>query len=396
MSEKHQKLIEFQFGILESLANKENIKDMALKLRNFMNSFYCIDGSDVPNGLELGINVNNECNLRCGHCYYATTHLQSGRKENALSKKEWIKLINDAMDFGINHINILGQEPLLSPEKTKTILSEIKRRKINNPKIQYELITNGTLIEKEIDWLSQFPDFYFFSVSLDGYGKYHDYIRGEGNYKKAMQGIKIAGENGIQNMAVLSTATPTNVDSFGRMWEELPKLGVKYISTGLCFPTKYNKQDLKGTLSTFESLLKQTEKAPRELDICINFMGDMHARLIMELYKRGFIEKAKSGVTADMAPSLFVTLNKEPRRLVQFGILPITHFSGFRIDYDGTATDFCDAYLEDKVKGFGNVKEKSISDLYKISKTELWPKYTEKFFGRLSQAFNGKNEECFI
>ena len=65
-------------------------------------------------------------------------------------------------------------------------------------------------------------------------------------------------------------------------------------------------------------------------------------------------------------------------------------YSGFRIDYNGTAMDFCvDLRLPEKTEGFGNIKNRSLSELIDKS-IAIWPGYTEKYYSRLQKALQGE------
>jgi MoaA/NifB/PqqE/SkfB family radical SAM enzyme len=382
MIQSHQQLIEFQTKILECIVKDEDPIDLAKRSREFLTSFYGASGYGFPSGAELGINVNNSCNLRCGHCYYANTHLGNGNEDNSLSEEEWKKVISDAGSLGINHISIIGKEPLFSPKKTLAILKEIERQRKQGNELRYELITNGTLIEKEIHWLSEFPDFYFFSISFDGFERDHDKVRGEGNYEKAREGLRIAKNAGIKNLSATFSAMPHNSASLQMMLEDLTPIGLEYVSIGFCFPTQFNKKEFHSDLIVFDSVISQLERAPETLDISINLMGDENANLIRELLKRDYFDRQKLAVTQDCAPSLVIPLNNKPRTAVQLSILPIMFYSGFRLDYDGTAIDFCKDLQIRQRKGFGNIRQKPLRQLYQTAQS-LWQSYTEKYFQTL-------------
>jgi len=349
----HQDLIEFQRGLLERLVNREKVTEIARDSRKFMTAVYGRSNElGIPNGAELGINVNSRCNLRCRHCYYANTHLENSFKddeENSLSEEEWTRVVDEAVDLGMNHFNIIGKEPLLDPKKTRTILSVVNRHNESRRKLRYELITNGTLIDREIEWLKDFKDFYFFSVSFDGYEKDHDDIRGKGNYQKARNGLRIVHEAGIKNLAATFCAMPHNVKSLNVMLEDLTSLGLEYLSIGLCFPTEYNEKKVCAGLPVFDEILSEVKNAPENLDISIGLMGDEHADLIVELFKKGYFNQ-KLAVAQDCAPSLVNVVNDKPRTAVHFSLMPVMFYSGFRMDYDGTAIDFVQTFSQQKEK----------------------------------------------
>lgn len=388
----HNDLIEFQYNSLERLASGDEVIALASDSRKFLKEVYVGD-SGIPNGAEIGINVNNKCNLKCGHCYYAGTHLFQEEEKDSLNEEEWKRVIDESVITGMNHINIIGKEPLLAPHKTRAILNTIRDYRIKGHEIRYEIITNGILIKQEIKWLRQYPDFYFFSISFDGYEKQHDMIRGNGNYQRSREGLRIAHEQGIKNLSATFCAMPHNVKSLNQMLDDLIHCGLEYLSIGLCFPTEYNNKCLYSGMSVFNEVVSEVKSAPKSLDISISLMGDEHGLLIAELFKKGFLEKRNLAVSEDYAPALILPINISPRTAVHLSILPVMFLSGYRIDYDGTAIDFC-ADLQGQVRrGFGNARQNSVSNLYKRSREELWPKYTEQFYRRLNDAFQGEQSK---
>ena len=122
------------------------------------------------------------------------------RKTGSLSPDDWLRIIDDATYYGMRHFSIIGKEPLLTPEKTIPILEHIEE--INEADLIYELITNGTLVKKNIESLEAL-NFNFFSISFDGFMEDHDLIRGKGNYKRAREGLISAKEARIANRAII-------------------------------------------------------------------------------------------------------------------------------------------------------------------------------------------------
>jgi pyruvate-formate lyase-activating enzyme len=390
------RLIKFQLHVLESLQSGEDPKAIAQSTRDFLvNTYAHGDSSATPSGADLGLSVNRVCNLRCPHCYYANTHIPDNTEEGSLDENGWRDIVSQAIELGIDHISILGKEPLLSPAKTRAILETVDEKRRSGLRVRPELITNGTLIKDNIEWLSQHPDFYFFSISFDGYNEDHDRIRGEGAYNKSKEGLRTAKDEGIHNLAAIFTAMPHNVSSLERMAEDLSSVGLEYLSVGYCFPTDHNQQDLTAGIELFRRTWELGRNLPPNLRVSLNLMGDEHAQIIHQLYQEGFFSLDQVGVTEDLAPSLIVPLvnhcsENNPAVLLNCTFLPTMFYSGFRIDYNGTAIDFCSDLRTEEKRGFGDVNSNTVAELYRKSK-DLWPKYTEKYYKRLSKIFRGED-----
>jgi len=376
----HQELIKFQRQILKEL-NSENYKNIAKQAREVIKSLY---GCPVPKDAEIGIFVNDSCNLKCSHCYVASTH-KKFPEGKALTLDEWSRTVDNMLGFGVTHFSIIGKEPLLSPEITRIILE-----RLNGKDVSYEIITNGILIPENINWLKRFK-FEFFSISFDGYKEDHDKIRGEGNYQKARKGLLVAKKAGLKNLTVTHTIMPHNIENLDKLIQDLAECGAKYFSLAFCFPTDYNDLNLvAGHLELFDKVIKKLKNMPKGIDVSIHVVTESNASLIGALYRKGFF-KQKLAVTEDLAPSLIVPLSSNPRIAVQVNILPTMFYGGFRLDQDGTVLDYCvDAQLPHRRKGFGNIKEISFGELWKKSREELWPQYTERYYEYLAKALKGE------
>lgn len=126
------------------------------------------------------IEVTRKCNLFCKHCLN-----NSGKElENTLTSNEIFDLIRKLGRAGIQEIRFTGGEPLLH----KDIFKFIKYADELN--IRTSIGTNATLITPEIAKKLSEVGLKQAIVSIDGTEEAHDNIRGKGNFKKALVGIK--------------------------------------------------------------------------------------------------------------------------------------------------------------------------------------------------------------
>jgi radical SAM protein with 4Fe4S-binding SPASM domain len=126
------------------------------------------------------------CNSRCKTCFY-WRNIESAKKRKVLSLEE-IDKITKKMGY-LEHVTLSGGEPFLRKE-----IVEICRMLAKNNDVRYISIpTNGLqpqIIEKKVrEILTKCPhSFLKLTLSIDGVGKKHDYIRGvKGNFKKLME-----------------------------------------------------------------------------------------------------------------------------------------------------------------------------------------------------------------
>lgn len=129
------------------------------------------------------VDVTDNCNLRCKHCYHFNGKKDFKAKE--LSLKVWEKRFNDLHKKGVRFILLVGGEPAL---RNDVLMLADKIFPV------IYVITNGTLrISSNFDHL--------LFVSLDGNQKTNDMIRGNGVYSKIINNYK--GDNRVViNMTV--------------------------------------------------------------------------------------------------------------------------------------------------------------------------------------------------
>lgn len=158
--------------------------------------------------------LGEQCNLKCLHCY------QENHKYINLPYKDLLNIYNQYKELLTKlkmkgHINITGGEPLCNPHLFK-ILDLIKE---DADLISFSILTNGTLITKDIAKKIKSYNPFYVQVSLEGGKKINDYIRGKGTYKKIAKGIKYLRDEDIFT-SISFTANKLN-------YKEFPKV-VKY------------------------------------------------------------------------------------------------------------------------------------------------------------------------
>lgn len=171
---------------------------------------------NVDRYLPLQLDITNACNLRCVHCYHPHHN-----NEGALSLENWKEIILQykALIQKMRYrpwLILCGGEPLASPYLLP-LLSFIKQEL---PLASMSILTNGTLAKEPLlSKLEAFPNLQF-QVSLDGPDAYrHDQIRGQGNFEKALSGIRALKFKGfeVNVLSVLSSKTNQWMEDFFRL-----------------------------------------------------------------------------------------------------------------------------------------------------------------------------------
>ncbi|MEX2682657.1 MAG: radical SAM/SPASM domain-containing protein [Candidatus Sigynarchaeota archaeon] len=194
--------------------------------------------------IVVSIHVTNKCNMRCTYCY-ANVGDRFDKNCEDFTTAELKRYITEMKALGTRWIIFLGGEPLLRPDIGELI------DHVNNQGMLCELVTNGTLIDENIDKIKGVD---LLCISIDGTEGSNDSVRGNGSYKRALQGLITATKAGIKTrIHAVFTRFNTNPEDLAH----LASLATRYkttfgfsnpITTGqdLSLQHKYmaNKQEL--------------------------------------------------------------------------------------------------------------------------------------------------------
>lgn len=177
--------------------------------------------------------VTDRCNLRCAHCYQGERGVDPPYSD-LLSALEQYRdlLLRLSVKRGVKvrgHVNLTGGEPLVR-EDLMDLIREIKRAGLT-----FGLLTNGTLIDGRVAReLGELGPSYV-QVSVDGLEGTHDRIRGDGSYRRAVDGLRFLGGEGIRTMASF-TAHRGNYRELRAVARRMRRLGVEKMWTDRMVP----------------------------------------------------------------------------------------------------------------------------------------------------------------
>ena len=155
------------------------------------------------------INLTNNCNLRCSHCY-----MSAGKtKELRLDVDKIVEVIEKINEKNTtSDIVISGGEPFMFPE-----LMELLKRLSDN---KITLFTNGTLInESNYKKICDYCD--EVQISMEGVSEdCYETVRGKGNYKRVRKAINLLKSEEMRIILAV-TLLPSTIED---VREKLPKL----------------------------------------------------------------------------------------------------------------------------------------------------------------------------
>ncbi len=182
-----------------------------------MNKQY-IDHSDIIKGpFQLSIDITNNCNYRCLHCYNFSG--ENNCVQNELTDEEFMSLIDDVAKMKPLSVCLCGGEPLLRKE---LLFKSIN--KLASAGIDVAFVSNGFYLTKDIVKKIKKAGLSRIQLSLDGLKGSHDKLRGfDGAYEKVLIALKNLKDENI-NTGIAFTPTKWNIEDF----EEIVKICDKY------------------------------------------------------------------------------------------------------------------------------------------------------------------------
>ena len=156
----------------------------------------------------MSIFITNRCNLRCKHCVFAAGE----PLKEELSDEQIFNLIDKISTREVICLDFSGGEPLLHKSLFKFI-DYAYEKGIKS----ISIATNSTLINEEIakryKKYQGNSDKFNLRISLDGStAEIHDWLRGEGNFKAAINGLELLKKYNIRPREINMVIHKKNID----------------------------------------------------------------------------------------------------------------------------------------------------------------------------------------
>lgn len=184
---------------------------------------------------DLYIEITNNCNLKCLHCYNDSTPLKGKRY---ITSEEFQGIIDKALDCNTKSIALSGGEPLLNPHLLDIISL------ILNKGLSCRIVTNGTLIDRS--FLRSIGPSVSIQISLDGVkAESHERLTGVvGSFNDTVLAIELLNNMNIP-YTIKSIISPYNCDELNDMVQFAIDHKAKGISFSLLQPygRAVNNQD---------------------------------------------------------------------------------------------------------------------------------------------------------
>ena len=169
--------------------------------------------------IEVLFTLTNRCNLRCIMCNFHNFPMDIA---DELSTKNVTSMIAQIADLRIKNVVLSGGEPLLREDLFEIIHYAFSLG------IDTTLLTNGTIMNEAIINKINSSGLNSICLSIDGLEEKHDYIRGEGAFKKSMYFIKMVSERCPSvSLNITTTIMDCNLEDIPRLLQLWEKMKIK-------------------------------------------------------------------------------------------------------------------------------------------------------------------------
>lgn len=289
--------------------------------------------------------LTTECNLKCRHC--ASSCSKEGRADE-LSQKEVEKVTEQIIALGVKWVSLTGGELLIS-ESWYPAAELLEKNSVH-----VHIITNGTLLSDSVIRKLKSAGVSMVSVSLDGTREIHDFIRGDGVYKKACDGIQRMEKAGIRTGCITSVMKK-NLTVLKELKEELIRLRVQRWQIQMAV--------LEGNMRFQKDLLISPSQMAELIDIAYEMSIDGRIRIILP-DNVGYYTR-KEMTLRQYKKDGYCTWKGCNAGIRSFGILSNGDVTGCTSMRDGMFVE-------------GNIRSRSLEDIWEDPDSFLWRRQLTK------------------
>ena len=274
-----------QLAILNNIRDGRKINDIAKatghssetieKLAGIFNEIeLCGDSPDFSQPkppeqikhIDFWVHTTDSCNFNCPYCYIDKSNGKSITGENMDLFIAKLKQQVKERDLAEVSIRFSGGEPLLKFRQVKEYVKKIKKNLAQtNCKLNIGFLTNLSLLNEEIYNFIKQEDLYT-SVSLDGFGKYHDKTRflasDKGSFEIVNKNINYLLESGHKRIIIMSVLSDSNLDGLPEFAHYLAEKKIPFrfsVVTGVPIDEVKLNQKLLEAYDVFEEYIRKED-----------------------------------------------------------------------------------------------------------------------------------------
>jgi MoaA/NifB/PqqE/SkfB family radical SAM enzyme len=161
-------------------------------MRQFSLKHYTPTNGSIDPLIQLEVAFNNLCNLACIHCnsYSSSKWYNEDYKKGKIGKIGILEnnFSIEKLDLSqLQHLKIIGGEPLMSQDKFIDLL-----KRVSLPKLNLLIISNGTILPNtELKDLLEKSKHLSINISLDGLYSVNDWFRWPSKFDQIIENLQI-------------------------------------------------------------------------------------------------------------------------------------------------------------------------------------------------------------
>jgi len=195
---------------------------------------------------DIVLAITYQCNSRCSFC-----NIWQSNEKFSCQSHDYINLPRN-----IRNVNISGGEPFLRDDLPEVI----RAIKHQCPKANIIISTNGFMpsrIKEQIQKIIKFKRDIGIAISLDGFGKAHEELRGfPGGFSLVLETIRLLKELGLKDIKIAFTLGNKNINQLKRVYTLSKELNVEFsLAAYHNSPHYFKKEDNK--IISIESFKKE-------------------------------------------------------------------------------------------------------------------------------------------
>jgi len=194
--------------------------------------------ASLPRRSHISMVVNNECNLKCTHCFLQLPSLSRER----LAPEEWMQVLESSVAANIGQYVIAGKEPLVG-KTGPAVIGWLSTLRAQRPCVRAGIVTNGTLLHKH-EALIRDAGLSHMDISVDGCESDHDAVRGPGAFARIRDNVKWAADLLGERLFVTMTLQKRNMERVGDALLAFSAMGVRSVGISAFEQLPYNDHTL--------------------------------------------------------------------------------------------------------------------------------------------------------
>ncbi|EDZ95310.1 Radical SAM domain protein [Limnospira maxima CS-328] len=237
---------------------------------------------------ELDLHVTNKCMLACKHCCF-----DAGEKMlPELKKERWMQILKQGKNLGVKDIDITGGEPLLYKGLDHLINYAV------NLEYNVTLQTNGILFNRSRRKELKARGLKNVMISIDGWEKSHNWLRGFNSFQQAKSNIEEAIEEGW-TIRVNAVAMKSTFKSIPTLISWADKTGIPLVSIFFFTPQGRGESILNEELEykqweefiiSLQSQVSHLQQTHVIVEPSVGPLGGLIEAIKCPMYYRGYLQ----------------------------------------------------------------------------------------------------------